>query len=1345
VPALKSALHAFVAVRFSDEAPKLLEALQSRVHLTGYRPSGDVRMEITVGRDRQRLDLLERDKAKASFIRGAEDHSTFLDHSLSAWVAFPGEGIPRSTLKPVPVSAPEILRQGARTRVTLTLSETELGEVRQELVFDDDERVREFGPALFSLVHAGLVNIADSRYPIEKLLGLGCLAEERVWVGGLASPLMELRLTGVERIEVPEASFAPPPNYRPLVEVLARPVKPSLVPAAREPRTRPAERKPEPEAVASKPSRTRLLERALSPDCLGGTRLGALSALIHQDLLDHTTSLLNTAAPLLGSATLAGTPPAAGNPMAYVGDGLRVVYRGTNGHVYELTFRPADGKWHAFDMMTIAGTPLAAGDPMGYFAGTPRVVYRDVNGHIQEFSIDPPTGLWQAFDMMGIPGAPPAVGDPTGYDGGTPRVVYRGAGGRIHELSIDLGTGVWQAMDMMSATGAPLAAGEPTGYFGQTPRVVYRASNDHLWELSIDVPTGVWQAFDMAAIPNAPLAMGDPHGYFEQTPRVVYRGANASIHELSIDGASGVWQAMDMIVATGAPAPADEPRGYSGGGTPRVVYRDRQDHIQELWLDSTGWQAYDMTTVPNARAMAGAPAGCADSVPHVVYRDSNGRVFMLSIEASSGWVVTDISDFEGVLTLPWLAGLTAAVGGLASAPGAGLLAALRDPRVPSTSPSGPSGGKGLIDRVAVKTLRAKDERTGLAFLQREFQAQTLDDTLRSWGVPPAVATRLDAVSGDWEALSDDDRIDIVEAYETSQLTTLTLRGLPAALPSATDWWNWENLVEARVSGISGAMDFASLAGGPLVTRLAIGAAGNVFLDLTLPTTTLSASLARRLTSDGGLVLGGVTVAACIVFPFACVTAVVVSSLLGFVLNNVTNVTVGLTGMMLAIEIQYRWNPQTRRLDPFVSATATGGAVTVTNTWSTPNIVANLFESFLLGVGTLFGVWPGVFGLVVGGVLEGEFRKRGLTLPSGTSPEEMEATFGEAWSEPRRVLVLSIDVGPATGVAAQPFITQAATRDTVFHQLDSAHLRMHQDLNPQPLGAPGPGSVTSVANYFALAANQNALAYSLFTRWRQGMYTAPPITDPGLIARLVRLAPGGLFARSPERIVLWAAAPPRIETSIEGIVHGTGPLSVSFDDVRACFQLSRGNNEGYAGTWELSFALAARATVEPAWPTLLRFAFYLPVAATELRSWEFADPNAPRVMTTVDPAHFEPMVKDLAHLFLSRFEAQPGPGPSGPPSWSRPLPDVTAGILEEVDPLGGMASLYLEILGRRRALYLLPALRTHLLELVDGSGMPNLGLAIGAPAGALSLRTLNRAQGLALRAWLGLMGRDSLVP
>jgi hypothetical protein len=68
-----------------------------------------------------------------------------------------------------------------------------------------------------------------------------------------------------------------------------------------------------------------------------------------------------------------------------------------------------------------------------------------------------------------------------------------------------------------------------------------------------------------------------------------------------------------------------------------------------------------------------------------------------------------------------------------------------------------------------------------------------------------------------------------------------------------------------------------------------------------------------------------------------------------------------------------------------------------------------------------------------------------------------------------------------------------------------------------------------------------------------------------------------------------------------------------------------------------------------------------------------------------------------------------------------------------------------MLGRRRALYLLPALRTHLLELVDGSGMPNLGRTIGVPPGTLSLGTLTRANGLDLRVWLVFMGLDSQVP
>ena len=66
--------------------------------------------------------------------------------------------------------------------------------------------------------------------------------------------------------------------------------------------------------------------------------------------------------------------------------------------------------------------------------------------------------------------------------------------------------------------------------------------------------------------------------------------------------------------------------------------------------------------------------------------------------------------------------------------------------------------------------------------------------------------------------------------------------------------------------------------------------------------------------------------------------------------------------------------------------------------------------------------------------------------------------------------------------------------------------------------------------------------------------------------------------------------------------------------------------------------------------------------------------------------------------------------------------------------------YMEMFARRKALYLLPAVDTALLELIDGSGAPLLNMIVLPLAGApgplpTSLRAMTRAQGTALRNFL----------
>jgi hypothetical protein len=85
------------------------------------------------------------------------------------------------------------------------------------------------------------------------------------------------------------------------------------------------------------------------------------------------------------------------------------------------------------------------------------------------------------------------------------------------------------------------------------------------------------------------------------TQHVNYLGADGHVHELWWD--TNGWHAADLTAATGAPAAAGRPAGYvfDNQGTQHVNYRGTDGHVHELWWDASGWHAADLTAATGAR------------------------------------------------------------------------------------------------------------------------------------------------------------------------------------------------------------------------------------------------------------------------------------------------------------------------------------------------------------------------------------------------------------------------------------------------------------------------------------------------------------------------------------------------------------------------------------------------------------------------------------------------------------------------------------------------------------------------------------------------------------------------
>ena len=207
-----------------------------------------------------------------------------------------------------------------------------------------------------------------------------------------------------------------------------------------------------------------------------------------------------------------GAPPAAGDPFAYThgsGAGLvqHVIYRGQDSHIYELYTHA--NSWVVNNLTNRPNAALAAGDPKAYLHDSPNgpvqhVVYRGHDGHIYELYT---LGDWVVNNLTQQANAPLPAGDPFGYihegETTTQHVVYRGHDGNIYELFTL--NNKWVFNDPSRDAKAPLAASDPFAYVHYsnklaTQHVVYRGQDDFVHELYTLNNKWVFNTITQAAI-----------------------------------------------------------------------------------------------------------------------------------------------------------------------------------------------------------------------------------------------------------------------------------------------------------------------------------------------------------------------------------------------------------------------------------------------------------------------------------------------------------------------------------------------------------------------------------------------------------------------------------------------------------------------------------------------------------------------------------------------------------------------------------------------------------------------------------------------------------------------------
>lgn len=701
----------------------------------------------------------------------------------------------------------------------------------------------------------------------------------------------------------------------------------------------------------------------------------------------------------------------------------------------------------------------------------------------------------------------------------------------------------------------------------------------------------------------------------------------------------------------------------------------------------------------------------------------------------------------GTLTLPWFSALPATPN---TAAGAGLRNFLREPRVAATATTAASGGRGLIDRLAWMALTRLDA-SGLTRTQAEAAAGTLAATLASWGVSAATSALLLGASGNLMALTQAEQVEVVEAFEATEWLTLNFSGFPTRFPAPTPTSpapvftppEVAGLMSFAITGIAGSFTFRP--GVPLIAPLTIGANGDIDTVLMLPDITFTATVIRFMTLAGWGVIGAVVTGACLVVPGLCHLLLPIAVLLILLANQLTTLDLVTTNVGIGLNVRWVFDATEGKVLPRVSLTFATGTATVTSRFSFPNLVANAFEGVLLAFANQLNAWVPVGGLVLAGAVQEQLTKFGITCPFGSDSEKLRAVEGGAVSVVADHLSLFANCQAEAGLLAMPYASQAASRgDEIAMRLDEAGRSMQRDFDAAVTPA-------DTAAWLGVGYNQNALNQLLFQRWSAGAFRMDWV-GPAYDALVQRITvPWQDLLRKGVRAHAWCAVAPRLEFSSESTALGGRTLLAFFDDVRICFEAPprEGNPaEGPPTTLvEMAFNFKTTATLTLQWPAVAELLFdRLKFEPSDLRSWDWVDVSA---SNTPQPKMTElvALAEDAAMQLLAGVDAsacQPVP-PTAARPWAAILPGrpETLPALAAVPPAVG--STYLELRATRRALHALPALRSSLLELVDGSGAPTLQLFVGVTR-PLTLGTLRGNEGTSLRnTFLGFMGAGTQFP
>jgi hypothetical protein len=357
-------------------------------------------------------------------------------------------------------------------------------------------------------------------------------------------------------------------------------------------------------------------------------------------------------------------------------DGIpRVLFKGLNDHIIELYLSPSDQAWHWRDyagLYAALGIPLqdARTYPFAYMDqnNIARVVYAGTNGHIYELNLAPigsgPLPL-ACNDISLLSNAPAVqVDQPFVWTyttthpgvGSVRRLVYLDVNGDVSEIRLEAQS--WIYANLSTASKAPVKpAYVPVAYVTPdgVPRVLYCGTNHGIHELRLD-PNCPWTHAELTD-PNLTqfspeLARGYPWPYvtpWDGIARVVYLGQDYWIHEIRLEKQGWVHANLSKQDPS-TPQAWGRLFAHVTDGVARVLFTT--GHVHELRLEQgsgQGWVHADLHSML-ASPWKGSPANdpveyVAKNVRRILYRGNDHHIYELRLEPP--WVLADLSMISG--------------------------------------------------------------------------------------------------------------------------------------------------------------------------------------------------------------------------------------------------------------------------------------------------------------------------------------------------------------------------------------------------------------------------------------------------------------------------------------------------------------------------------------------------------------------------------------------------------------------------------------------------------------------------------------------------------------------------